>query len=136
MLEGCHANMSTFAQRKATSTSSYLAPRPLPMRAIWEGFAPICTIFAGTCSVLSGFVAPWELDGDASGLSVVFIFASRDPELMVGIPWSRASSSQSKSLNPSIAIACSFSRAATATGRSPGMVITPLGPGILMHRYP
>ena len=121
--------MSTFAQRKATSTSSYLAPRPPPMWAI-------CTIFVGTCSALSGFVALWELDGDASGLSVIFFFASRDPELMVGIPWLWASSSQSKSLNPSIAIACSFSRVVTAAGRSPGMVITPLGPGILMHRYP
>ena len=128
--------MSTFARRKATSTSSYLAPRPPPMWAIWEGFVPICTIFVGTCSALSGFVAPWELDGDASGLSTVFIFASRGSKLMVRIPWSWASSSRSKSSNPSVAIACSFLRAVTAAGPSPGMVITPLGPGILMHRYP
>ena len=93
MSEGCHAKISTFAQRKVTSVSSYLAPRPPPMRAIWEGLAPICTIFVETCSALLCVVVPPEVDVEASGLPAVFISASRGPELMAGAPWVHSSCS-------------------------------------------
>ena len=100
MSEGCHAKISTFAQRKVTSVSSYLAPRPPSMRAVWEGLAPIYTIFMETCPALLCAAVPPEVDVEASGLPAVFISASRGPELMVGAPWVHSSCSWSGSWNP------------------------------------
>src|SRR3954471_7823630 len=67
MSDGCQANTSAFARRKATSTPSYLGPRV----ALMVKVPPVLSSLAGTFLVAGGAAIvflhlPVELDGASS----------------------------------------------------------------------
>src|SRR3954465_15905690 len=67
MSDGCQANTSTFARRKATSAPSYLGPRVAPMVKV----PPVPSSLAGTFLVAGGAAVafsclPAGLDGTSS----------------------------------------------------------------------
>jgi hypothetical protein len=114
--DGSHANTSVFAWRKATSASSYFLSKSPAMRVVWVESAASRMALTGTPSVSDGYTF-----GALRGTLVPEVEGSLLP---------------SSGRAVSTAMACNFSMAASAAARSPCMVRTPVGDGILRTKYP
>jgi hypothetical protein len=114
--DGSHANTSAFSWRKVMSAISYFSSRSPAMRVVWEESALSRMVLTGMSS------AP---DGCTLGTLVGVLVH----EVEGSLPSSSGRAA-------SAARGCNFSTAASAAGRSPRTVRTPVGDDIFEDQIP